>query len=195
MKRLTSSKEVSEMNMVELAHNSCFVKDREAWYRDYSVEIDARTLARKLLKDFAEGDDSFTCDEDFDEYITSCLMDGTDSIEGLIALFYRNLWAMAELHAHLKYYEDLEEQRRLLKLPCAVGDMVYTNKSLDFWHLRKEDRPYEAKVDFIGITRKGDDNFINVVFAAGQMFQFKFSDIGKTVFLTHEEAEAALKGL
>ena len=57
MERLTSIKEVSEMNMVELAHNSCFVKDREAWYRDYSVEIDARTLARKLLKDFAEGDD------------------------------------------------------------------------------------------------------------------------------------------
>lgn len=93
----------------------------------------------------------------------------------------------------LKFYEDLDEQGKLLKPPCTVGDTVYTNKSLDFWHLRKEDRPYEAKVDFIGITREGDDNFINVVFTAGQMSQFKFSDIGKTVFLTQEEAENAMK--
>ena len=86
MKRLTTNKSVSEMLMIELAHNSCYVKNREAWYRDYSIDIDARTLTRKLLKDFAEGDDAFTCDEDFEEYITSCLEDGMDSIEGLIAL-------------------------------------------------------------------------------------------------------------
>ena len=95
----------------------------------------------------------------------------------------------------LAEYEDLEEQNRLLKLPCAVGDMVYTNDSRDWWYLSKEDRPYEVKVDFIGITRAGNDNFINVVFTAGQMSQFKFSDIGKTVFLTREEAEAALEEL
>lgn len=91
-----------------------------------------------------------------------------------------------------KEYKDLEQQGKMPKLPCAVGDTVYTNKSLDFWHLRKEDRPYEAKVDFIGITRERNDNFINVVLTAGQMSQFKFSDIGKTVFFTEEEAEAAL---
>lgn len=195
MKRLTTNKDVQEMGMVELAHNSCYVKDGAAWYRDFSSDMDARGLARKLLKDFAEGDDSFTCDEDFDEYIAACLEDGMDSIEGLIALFYRNLWAMADLRERLAEYEDLEEQKRLIKLPCAVGYTVYTNDSRDWWYLSKEDRPYEVKVDFIGITRAGNDNFINVVFTAGQMSQFKFSDIGKTVFLTREEAEAALEEL
>lgn len=31
-----------------------------------------------------------------------------DSQIGLLALFYRNLWAMADLRERLKYYEDLE---------------------------------------------------------------------------------------
>lgn len=38
------------------------------------------------------------------------LKDGIDSIEGLIALFYRNLWAMADLRERLKVYEDEEEK-------------------------------------------------------------------------------------
>lgn len=88
-------------------------------------------------------------------------------------------------------YEDLEEKGRLLKLPCAVGDTVYTNTSMHGWYFRKENRPYEAKVVFIGIN--GVDNFMNVDFGNGRMLQFKFPDIGKTVFLTKEKAETALK--
>ena len=93
----------------------------------------------------------------------------------------------------LAEYEDLEEQGKLLKLPCAVGDIVYTNVSMKGWYFRKENRPYEAIVVFIGIN--GVDNFINVDFGNGLMCQFKFSDIGKTVFLTQAEAEAALKAM
>ena len=93
----------------------------------------------------------------------------------------------------LAEYEDLEEQGKLLKLTCAVGDIVYTNVSMKGWHFRKENRPYEAIVVFIGIN--GVDNFLNVDFGNGLMFQFKFSDIGKTVFLTKEESEAALKAM
>ncbi len=173
MERLTSNKSVSEMEMVELAYNSCFIKDRAGWYRDYSVEVDARTLARNLLKDFADGDDAFTCDEDFEEYITACLEDGMDSIEGLIALFYRNLWAMAGLREHLKFYEDLEEQGKLLRLPVAVGDTVYTLNPL-----------------MNGKTAIGETT-ADAFFCALVMLEGRF---GKTVFLTREEAEAALKG-
>lgn len=90
-------------------------------------------------------------------------------------------------------YENLEEQGKLLKLPCAVGDTVYTNTSRQGWYFRKEKRPYEAKVVFIGIN--GAENFINVDFGNGRMFKFRFSDIGKTVFLIKEEAEAALEQL
>lgn len=90
-------------------------------------------------------------------------------------------------------YENLEEQWKLLKLPCAVGDTVYTNCSMQGWYFRKENQPYAAKVVFVGIN--GVDNYINVDFGNGHMLQFKFPDIGKTVFLSKEDAEAALKEL
>lgn len=32
---------------------------------------------------------------------------------------------LANCEQRLKYYEDLEEQGKLLKLPCAVGDRIY----------------------------------------------------------------------
>lgn len=88
-------------------------------------------------------------------------------------------------------YEDLEEQGLLVKLPCKVGDTVYTNTSMQGWYFRKENRPYEAKIVFIGIN--GADNFMNVDFGNGRMLQFNFSDIGKIVFLTHNQAEQSLK--
>lgn len=194
MRRLTSNKNVSEMGMAELAYNSCY-RGGDGWtrYRDYSLDIDARQLARMLLKKHADGDDAFTNDEDFEGWMMDYLQDGIDSREGLIALFYRNLWAMADLRERLKYYEDLEEQGKLPKLPCVVGDTVYTNCSMQDWYFRKENRPYAAKVVYIGVN--GADNYINVDLKNGHMLQFKFSDIGKRVFITREDAEDALKEL
>lgn len=106
MKRLTSDKPVTEMSALELAHNSCYIKDGKARYRDYSQDEDARVLARRLLMGLAGGDDSFACDEEFDGCMADYMQSGMDSTEGLIALFYRNLWAMADLREHLKAYED-----------------------------------------------------------------------------------------
>ena len=89
MKRLTSNKNVKDMGIIELAHNSCYIKDGKARYRDYNIDIDARALARQLLKDHAAGDDTLTCDKVFDEWMIDYLKDGMDSAEGLIALFYQ----------------------------------------------------------------------------------------------------------
>lgn len=91
----------------------------------------------------------------------------------------------------LAEYEDLEEQGKLQNLPCAVGDSVYTNTSMQGWYFRKKDRPYKAKVVFIGIN--GTGNYINVDFGNGRMLSFRFSDIGKNVFLDREEAKTALE--
>lgn len=192
MKRLTSNKNVSEMNMCELAYNSCYAKDRNARYRDYDTDIDARELAIKLLEKYADIPNEFTCDEDFDYFIADALQYGEDDILGLIAVFYRNLWAMADLRERLKEYEDLVEQGKLPKLPCAVGDTVYTNHSVQGWYFRRKDMPYKAEVVYIGISN-GVNNYINVDFGNGHMLQFKFSDIGKTVFLTKSKAEEALQ--
>lgn len=91
----------------------------------------------------------------------------------------------------LKEYRHLEEQGKLLKLPCAVEDTVYVNYAMQGGYLKKTDRPYEVKVVFIGINGVG--NYMHVAFDNGCRLQFWFSEIGKTIFLTREEAEAALK--
>ena len=134
MKRLTLDRPVSEMGMFELAHNSCYIKDGKARYRDYDLDVDARVLTRQLLKDLAAGDDAFTCDEDFDEWMVDYLQDGMDSTEGLIALFYRNLWAMAELRERLKAYEDTG----LMPDQIIEMDKLYAEKCKEVSELKGE---------------------------------------------------------
>ena len=126
MERLTSNKKVSDMSMIELAHNSCYADDkRNARYRDYEMDMDARDFARNLMVTLAK-DEMPISDTEFDEEILDDLaIDPFSDVRGLIALFYRNMWAMANLRETLKKYEDLEEQGRLIKLPCKVGNTVY----------------------------------------------------------------------
>lgn len=208
MKRLTSDKPVAEMGVFELAYNSCYIKDGKARYRDYSLDEDARVLTRMLFKDHADGDDAFSCDEDFDDWMAYYLQDGMDSTEGLIALFYRNLLAMADLRERLKYYEDLEEQGKLLIVP-----QIPKNKTL-YWIWGEEIMPVTYKritscvVDDCGnphimceMRTKKDRTFIHTykrkitetAFKAGDKRYFYSEDIGKTIFFTREKAEAALK--
>jgi hypothetical protein len=126
MKRLTMDN-LEEMGMFSLAHNCCYIDENgNTRYRDFEIDINARELAKGLLKEMTEGKVSFESDEDFDDWM-GCYIgeDGICTPRGLIATFYQNLWAMAELRERLKYYEDLEEQGRLLVLPCKVGDTVY----------------------------------------------------------------------
>lgn len=87
----------------------------------------------------------------------------------------------------LAHYEDLEEQGRLIELPCKIGDTVYV---VEDWGYRKEIKEREIGV----ITLKGINDFSKEFWedVYGGIFG-NFNDIGKTVFLTKAEAEAALK--
>lgn len=92
------------------------------------------------------------------------------------------------------YMEGMEEkceffkpQSRFVKLPVELGQEVYTNTAMQGWYLRDKDKPFSAKVVFIGLNNSEDDGggFFNVLYTKRDyMYQFKFSDIGKTVFLT-----------
>ena len=82
----------------------------------------------------------------------------------------------------LKAYENLEEQGRLKVLPCRIGDTVYF-------------RTYakNATVD-LGIHPHEVTN-ISVTITCGKGIHtaaISLSDFGKSVFMTSEEAEAAL---
>lgn len=193
MERLTSNKEASDMSMIELAHNSCYADDkRNARYRDYEMDMDARDFARSLMVTLAK-DEMPISDTEFDEEILDNLaIDTFSDVRGLIALFYRNLWAMANLRETLKAYEDLEEQGKLVKLPCNRGDKIYFIKSaFSMAHF-----PIEARITSIcGIDCDSDVMYSSITEYNKIDRRFKSSDIGKTVFLTKSEAEAKLKEL
>lgn len=197
MERLTSNKLASDMNVLELAYNSCYAdKNHNARYRDYELDIDSRELIKNLAKDMCDEFLFDMSDEEFDEYMAEMLSVEMDSQIGLLALFYRNLWAMADLREKLKDYEDLEEQGRLLKLPCKVGDTIWDNDC---------GRPCAYTITafsfgeceeyiFEPVTTK------EVVFyytnSSGSITgSFAESEIGKSVFLNKSEAEAKLKEL
>lgn len=192
MERLTTNKSVADMSMIELAHNSCYADDeRNARYRDYNLDVDSRWLVRNLAKDICGEDFNGLSDEEVDEYMASMLSVEIDSTIGLLALFYRNLWAMADLREKLKYYEDAEEQGLLLRLPCKVGDTLYrVNKGakepvimmrviqLYIKQIHK-DRTV-MRIDAINDADMGESCYLPC-------------DIGERIFLTREEAEAKLK--
>lgn len=81
--------------------------------------------------------------------------------------------------------------------PCKVGDFVYSSVRYSGYYMRKKDAPYSYKVCFIGINdyEGHGGGFVNVVHENGSMLQFEFSQFGKTVFLTKEEAEEKLREL
>lgn len=182
MNRLTVNKNVSEMNMVELAHNSCFAKNQKAMYRDYDTIIDARAFVRNLIKCrglINNEDEIFHRDDAFDEFMAECLAIDPQNEIGLIALFYRGLWVQADLYEALKCYENLEEQGLLLKLPCKVGDTLWTYANYPTKYV------YPFQIIGIQLTEK--------TMSTTTIGTIKWNDIGKTVFLTQAEAEEVLK--
>lgn len=84
----------------------------------------------------------------------------------------------------LAEYEDLEEQNRMIKLPCAVGDTVWFIKS-NFSYMKNPKAEKVRKIEIID----GE-----IIFRTENRC-FEMKRIGKTVFLTREAAEAALKEL
>ncbi|MGN0400900.1 MAG: hypothetical protein ACI4HQ_01405 [Acetatifactor sp.] len=72
----------------------------------------------------------------------------------------------------LATYEDAEGNGLLLMLPCKVGDKIYR-----FWYA--DDKPYKVQEQEI----KTLSNLVAIM---------ESGEIGKTVFLTREEAEQAL---
>ena len=97
------------------------------------------------------------------------LYDAVKSIEGIVP--FDRLLELA----------CADKAGRLVVLPCKVGD--------DVWFVRKFGKERcikRAEVSCINIDCRGE------VFVSARRISGGY--IGKTVFLTHEEAEAALKG-
>ena len=99
-------------------------------------------------------------------------------------------------------YEDLEEQGRLIKLPCKAGDTVYVVTSpfnvfddIEYDENTK-DEVYESYVSSTTFYKSGEQ--YRIYAKATNHFIGAYCrecDFGKTVFLTKSEAEAKLKEL
>ena len=124
----------------------------------------------------------------FDYCFTRCMEPGADKQEIREDCSLYKVCLERQIFEKLQHYEDLEEQGRLIELPCAVGDTVYLF-SYDIIHSfiinGFEINKYE--VEFKG-SYCGEEKSLEY-----WSIHFPVSKIGKTVFLTREEAEAALK--
>lgn len=93
-----------------------------------------------------------------------------------------------------KEYEDLEQQGLLIKLPCKVGDIIWDN-----------DYGVPTAYEITGYSFGESDGYIEypaskteIVFyfsnTSGSITgSFALSEIGKTVFLSQDDAGRALK--
>ena len=154
----------------------------------------------KVYLSYANG----TEDIELCEYVSQltkkngCNLSANDVMEGSciegcdceVAILYSLAVQAAELRERLKHYESLEKRGLLQTLPCKVGDTVYF--SID------EPR-CSAEIDGIYIDEQGV-HFDWVQYDVGvdvtelwDEGEFDFEEIGKTVFLTTDEAEKALK--
>lgn len=187
MERLTTNKSVADMSMIELAHNSCYADDeRNARYRDYDMEMDARDFARNLMVTLAE-DELPLDDAEFDEEVLYNLMiDPFSDVRGLIALFYRNMWAMADLREKLKDYEDADEQGLLLRLPISEDTPVYSIE-----YCCGKNKSNRSGMCFRGFCENCSDKAYYIRESVAK--HCSICEINKSVFFTREEAEAKLK--
>ena len=101
----------------------------------------------------------------------------------------------------LAEYEDLEEQGRLIKFPCKIGDDVYyvpseVNYKLNILNRHSENnKVYHQKVEDFVLTRHGWYLECDQDVKYGTDHILTDVSFCKTWFLTETEAEAKLKEL
>ncbi len=97
---------------------------------------------------------------------------------------------MAKLHSalmELKKYQEADRDGRVVVLPCKVGDTVYEVTS------RKTISEYRVKAIRVELFCTFIEWDIVAGFVDKSIFGVPVDEIGKTVFLTREEAEKALE--
>ena len=97
-----------------------------------------------------------------------------------------NCKTIREMVKKLAEYEDAEEQGLLLRLPVKIGEKLFTVE--EFFNIARS-TIYEYTFD--GIEKDG----LRLMYKGRKedVCVFDIEEIGKTVFLTKEEAEQALK--
>lgn len=151
------------------------------------------------------------------ERLTKTYSDGTHGAADNLPCGENSYGYKGLLLEALGKYEDLEEQGRLLRLPCKVGDTVYVDaamlpvSNMECYEDTDREVPtyFQARVVSFRFAKRNwmkiavrekwlyewiddetgpDSNYIE----CEKNFTVSLSGIGKTVFLTREEAESKL---
>lgn len=152
MERLTTD---NPKDNLENALNLFYAKDGWTWVRGYNQGMESkdislsdfvRLIAEQHGLDMAQSKDN----EEISIEMEEMLMDGTDTLEGVVALLYTAGWVCAELRAKLMAYEDtgmtpkgIRELKGLWKAVCKLYGIntvgLSTNNPLTLNQLRKMD--------------------------------------------------------
>ena len=106
---------------------------------------------------------------------------------------------LIEGHKQYLFYDDIADYllaNGVIVPPCKVGDVLYV-----IFKAYNEEKVYPVNVSAIRMDTKKNNNRVCVwgtfhiteFYAHEYKATFKFDSIGKTVFLTREEAEAKLR--
>ena len=198
MKRLTTN----DTNHILALLNLFYAEDNEVMVRGGDPEPDyADTTLVELIRRIAnthnltiEAEDA----ESLGDEMYDAMFDGVDTVEGVVGLLHAAAVQAAEMRGRLEMIEDIlrelaeaDRKGRCVVLPCMIGDTVYVLNH----HLG---RVFENEVAGFSVGYQSDNrNSVSTVYVGkygSKTFRrWKFQQFGKTVFLTREEAEAALK--
>ena len=88
--------------------------------------------------------------------------------------------------------EDYKDKSLIVELPCKVGDTVYIQYKKKIYPVSVYAIRYDTKTNNKRICVEGWLQ-IDECYQHEYLATFKWESVGKTVFLTREEAEKALK--
>ena len=186
---------------VSTALNLFYVKDEWVWvrgggpgpdYADVSLCDYIRQIAKEHNLSLPEGND-----DEMSMEMPELLLDGTDTMEGIVATLYTAAWAFAELRERLKRYEatgkTADELLQQMATPFENDPFsmvwvafknLYPDKECEvFWDQHQEDQHSEE----YGFTHFPDDG------STPQVFVFAEHPVNvQTETLAHELAHVAV---
>lgn len=200
MKRLTTN----DANHILAPLNLFYAENQEVMVRGGGPEPDyADTTLVELVRRIAKTHDLNIEAEDpesLGDEMYEAMFDGVDTVEGVVALLHAAAVQAAEMRGRLEMIEnilgdeyDLNRLRELAQASilkgaifpgaivyCLCEDLPCFYPTTGGWYVSEE----SVGAVGVGCFYVGDPS---------ENTAFDVSDIGKTVFLTREEAEAALK--
>ena len=97
-------------------------------------------------------------------------------------------------YERLRKLAEADKEGRVVVLPCKVGDTVWVTRNP--WTGKLLKKPLDAYVN--GMKMYSHGLYVNLLFDTRKINgtrDYELNHIGKTVFLTREEAEKALEAM